>query len=52
MAQADLQKEISKAKAQLKDELVNMTIAATEKVLNRKLDKDSQNELILDFAEN
>lgn len=50
-AQNDLQKEIVKAKEQLKDELVNMTVAATEKILQKNLSKEKQKDLLSDFVE-
>jgi F-type H+-transporting ATPase subunit b len=50
-AQNDLQKEIIKAKEQLKDELVNMTVAATEKILQKNLSKEKQKDLLSDFVE-
>jgi F-type H+-transporting ATPase subunit b len=50
-AQSDLQNEIVKAKEQLKDELVTMTVAATEKILQRNLGKEKQKDLLSDFVE-
>lgn len=49
--EADLQSEIAKAKLQLKDELVKITMAATEKILKTKLNKEDQEKLMTDFIE-
>lgn len=49
--QEDLQKEIHRSKIQLKNELVNMTIAATENILKTNLDKEKQKNLISEFVE-
>lgn len=50
-AQDDVQKEIAKAKIHLKNDLVNMTIAATEKMLNEELDTKKQKKLLAEFVE-
>ncbi len=47
----DLQNEITKAKKELKNELVNITMAATEKILKSKLNKEDQEKLLADFVE-
>jgi len=50
-AKADLGREIAKAKVQLRDELVTMTMTATEKVLRERLDEAKQRELIARFID-
>lgn len=45
-ARMDLQGEILKAKEQFKTEIINMVMTATEKVLDTKLDKEKQNDLM------
>lgn len=49
-AQIDLQGEVLKAKEQLRNEIVNMTILAAEKILSSKLSgKEDQKDLMADF---
>jgi len=48
-ARSDAENEIAKAKIQLKGEMVNMVIMATEKLLQEKLDPKKQEKLIIDF---
>ncbi len=43
--------EIDKARADLKQDVVRMTIAATEKVLRQQLDQQKQRELVSGFVE-
>lgn len=50
-AQVDLGKEVVKAKQQLKNELINMTLMATEKMLDENLDREKQKKLILNLVE-
>lgn len=50
-SQEDLQKELLKAKTQLKSEIVDMAFLASEKVLQMNLDTEKQKSLILDFVE-
>jgi F-type H+-transporting ATPase subunit b len=50
-AQADLQKEIFKAKLQLKNEIANIAVRTAEKILQENLDKEKQQNLIADFIE-
>lgn len=45
-AQGDMQREVQKAKEQLKSELVQMTISATTKILKGKLDVDTQQKVL------
>ncbi len=50
-AQAEIGREIAKAKVQLKNDLVSMTISATEKIIGEKLDEKKDRKLIADFIE-
>ncbi|RKX28169.1 MAG: ATP synthase F0 subunit B [Candidatus Zixiibacteriota bacterium] len=49
---ADLKRDITKAKIQLKDEMVAITMTAAEKILMEKLDNQKNRELIGHFIEN
>lgn len=49
-AEENMFKEIAKAKIQLKNDLVNMTLSASEKVLQMNLDGEKQKHLIEDFV--
>lgn len=49
--QLEAETEIAKAKVQLKHELVNMTLAATEKIIHRNLDDEKHRELIKEFVD-
>ena len=51
-AKDDLDREIVKAKVQLRDEIVTMTLVATEKVLHEKLDEAKHRDLIGRFIDN
>ena len=51
-AKEDIQLEVAKAKVTLRNEIVDLTLAATERVLNEKLDETKDKELVLDFIEN
>ena len=50
-AKESVENEIAKAKTQLKNDIVNLTIAATEKMIHTKLDDAHQKKLINDFVE-
>lgn len=50
-ARADLQNEIFKAKMQLKDELVNVTLLATEKLMQSGIEPEKQRKFISEFIE-
>lgn len=50
-AQEDLQKEITKAKIQLKNEIIKITLNATEKVLQENIDSKKNEELIASFVD-
>jgi F-type H+-transporting ATPase subunit b len=47
----DIQQEILHAKVQLKQDLVNMTILATKKIIQSKLDPEEQKKQVLEFIE-
>jgi F-type H+-transporting ATPase subunit b len=47
----EVEREIAKAKIQLKNDMVNMVIAATEKIIKEKLDAEQHKKLIADFVE-
>lgn len=51
-AQAELERDVAKAKVQLKNDMVNMTITAAEKIINEKLDDAKHRELIGGFLDN
>ena len=50
-AKADLQRDIAKAKVQLRDEMVGMTMTAAEKIIREKLDDQKHRELIGRFID-
>ncbi len=50
-AKSDIEREIAKAKVQLKDEMITITMTATEKILKEKLDDEKNRELIGRFIE-
>jgi F-type H+-transporting ATPase subunit b len=50
-AQEDLQKEVYKAKRQLKNEVIDLVLKVTEKVLQKNINQDNQKELIADMIE-
>lgn len=50
-AQEEVQHEIARAKTQLKSEIVNMSIAATEKLIRESLNKEKHQKLIEDAIE-
>lgn len=47
----ELEREVAKAKVQLKDDMVRLTVAATSKLLNEKLDDKSHHKLISDYID-
>lgn len=49
-AELDAQNEVRKAKVLLKNELVALTLATTEKVFQTELDEDKQKKIILNFV--
>lgn len=50
-AQEDLQKEILQARVTMKKELIEMALNATEKVLQRNVDKDAQTQYVSDLLD-
>lgn len=50
-AEEEVQKEIQRAKIQLKNELVKISLMATEKMLHESLDEGKQKELVMNFVE-
>ena len=48
-AEQDIQLEVNKANVQLRDEMVNAVITATEKLIKERLDDDKHRRLISDF---
>ena len=50
-AKADLEREVAKAKVQLRDDMVAITMGATERILNEQLDDPKQRELIGRYIE-
>lgn len=47
-----LERDVAKAKVQLKEDMVNITLKATEKILREKLDEKKERELIGRFIDN
>lgn len=45
-AKADLERDVAKARVELRDQMVRMTMAATEKVIREKLDDAKHRDLI------
>ena len=50
-AKADLERDVDKAKVQLRDEMVAITMTAAEKVIREKLDDAKHRELIGKYIE-
>ena len=50
-AKVDIATEMDNAKKELKDELVGIVVAATEKILQQKLDRSTHDKLIADFVD-
>ncbi|MGH8016158.1 MAG: F0F1 ATP synthase subunit B [Candidatus Zixiibacteriota bacterium] len=48
----DLEREVAKAKVQLKDDMVRLTMAATSKLLHEKLDDKRDHKLISEYIDN
>jgi F-type H+-transporting ATPase subunit b len=46
-----LQREVDMAKVQLRDDLVEMTLRVTEKILKEKIDQEKDKRLIADFID-
>lgn len=49
-AELDAQKELHRAKVHLKNELVNLVLATTEKIFKADLNQEKQKKLIVDFV--
>jgi F-type H+-transporting ATPase subunit b len=47
----DLEREVDKAKVTLRDDMVSMTVVATEKIIRERLDDTKHRELIKDFMQ-
>lgn len=50
-AKLEMEGEVAKAKNQLKNDMVNLVVITTEKILQEKLDAPNQKKLIADFVE-
>lgn len=50
-AKENIELEVAKAKVELRDDIVNMAILATEKIINERLDDAKHKELIVEFIE-
>jgi F-type H+-transporting ATPase subunit b len=48
-AERDIQMELDKANVQLRDQMVNAVVTATEKLIRERLDSDKQRQLISEF---
>lgn len=51
-AKEDIQLEVAKAKVTLRNEIADLTLGATERMLQEKLNDTKDKELVLDFIEN
>jgi F-type H+-transporting ATPase subunit b len=51
-AKGDIQRDVAKARVQLRDEMIDMTIIATEKIIKEKLDDPKHRQLIGRFIDN
>ncbi len=51
-AKEDIRLEVAKAKVTLRDEIADLTLGATERLLQEKLNDTKDKELVLDFIEN
>lgn len=50
-AKAETQRELAKAKVQLKNDMVDLTLAATEKILRERLTAEKDRELVSGYIE-
>lgn len=50
-AKAETQRELAKAKVQLKTDMVDLTLAATEKILGEKLTAEKDRQLVSEYIE-
>ena len=51
-AKENIQLEVAKAKVMLRNEIADLTLSATERMLQEKLNDTKDKELVLDFIEN
>lgn len=51
-ARDELSRDVAKAKVQLKEEMIAITLSATQKIINERLDDSKHRELIDNFIEN
>ena len=47
----EIQREVEKAKVQLKNDMVNLSLQAAQKIIQEKLDQEKDRKLIQDFIE-
>jgi len=50
-AQRDIANEMVKAKSELKKQIVNIVIQATQKLISEKMDTEKDKKLIVDFVD-
>lgn len=50
-SKGELEQDVAKARIQLKEEIVNMTIGATERIIHERLDQQKHRDLINRFIE-
>ena len=50
-AEANLEREVAKAKVQLRDDMIGMTMSAAEKFIGKKLDNEEHRRLIGNFID-
>jgi len=50
-SKSELERELAKAKVQLKNDMVSLALAATEKLLNEKLDENQHRKLIGNYID-
>lgn len=48
---SELEREVAKAKVQLKDDMVRLTVAATSKLLHEQLDEKHHHKLVSDYID-
>jgi F-type H+-transporting ATPase subunit b len=50
-ARADIERDVAKAKVELRDQLITMTLSATERMVRQELDQEGHRKLIAGFIE-
>ena len=50
-AKSEIERDVAKAKVQLKDDMVTITVKAASKIINEKLDDNKHRELIANFID-